>query len=228
MATKRITLKDIPTSQIDMIVGRFHVGTPDEEIAREIERLTDMPGWTPAARKLAIKYALDRHHKNARLATDIALGRIGRGRAGGMASGHERKIEIGDRVSFRDAKKRGLRRTGTVVRRGAYPTMFVVSPDSPFPLEGLIEVDARSGVEDVRVIGTGRGRASGKSRADAIVEIRHARYVEPGDTIGGSDGNAWRVLRFVGPNRAEVVLGNWDDVSDDESGGSTPRALVES
>lgn len=75
---------------------------------------------------------------------------------GGMASGHKREIKIGDRVSFRDAKKRGLRRTGTVVRRGAYPTMFVVSPDSPFPLEGLIEVDARSGVEDVRVIGRAR------------------------------------------------------------------------
>lgn len=78
--SKRVTLKDIPTSQIDMFVGRFHVGTPDEEIAKEIERLTDMPGWTPAARKLAVKYALDRHHKNRSLYSSVMGGRIGRGR----------------------------------------------------------------------------------------------------------------------------------------------------
>lgn len=78
--SKRVTLKDIPTSQIDMFVGRFHVGAPDEEIVEEIERLTDMPGWTLAARKLAVKYALDRHHKNRAMYSSVMGGRIGRGR----------------------------------------------------------------------------------------------------------------------------------------------------
>lgn len=82
MATKRVTLKDIPTSQIDMIVGRFHVGAPDEEIVAEIERRAE--SWPAAARKLAVKYALDRHHKNRAMYSSVMGGRIGRGRAGGM------------------------------------------------------------------------------------------------------------------------------------------------
>jgi hypothetical protein len=78
-SNKRVTLKDIPTSQIDFFVGRLHVGTPDEEVVKEIERLTNMPGWTPAARKLAVSYALKRHHKNLQMSSDVMSGRIGRG-----------------------------------------------------------------------------------------------------------------------------------------------------
>lgn len=59
------------------------------------------------------------------------------------------------------------------------------------------------------------------------VEIRHARYAEVGDTIGGNDGNAWRIVALAG-DRAQVVLGEWSDVADDDAhGGCEPLAMVE-
>lgn len=59
------------------------------------------------------------------------------------------------------------------------------------------------------------------------VMIRNARHAEVGDTIGGSDGNAWKIIALNG-EIAQVVLGDWDDVSDDNAdGGYTPRAIVE-
>lgn len=60
------------------------------------------------------------------------------------------------------------------------------------------------------------------------VEVRHAQHAAVGDTIGGNDGNAWRIIQYVSPTRAQIVLGEWSDVADDDAErGCTPRAMVE-
>ncbi|MGA2284369.1 MAG: hypothetical protein ABSH07_12005 [Candidatus Dormibacteria bacterium] len=59
----------VPTRAIDFHLGRVHVGTPDQEVAREIEAAIDKaaarePRWTPAIRRQAVQYAIWRHHQD--------------------------------------------------------------------------------------------------------------------------------------------------------------------
>jgi hypothetical protein len=59
------TGKAIPRAQINFVVDRFHVSTPDAEITADIQRrIEGQPDWTQANIDEAIRYALKRHHGN--------------------------------------------------------------------------------------------------------------------------------------------------------------------
>ena len=70
-------------------MDRYHVGTPDAEIAADIrarcarngpDRPTGRPDWTPALIRAAIQYAIARHNANRRTFAWIDAGLPGRTR----------------------------------------------------------------------------------------------------------------------------------------------------
>jgi hypothetical protein len=67
----------IPKGQIEWIVGNMHVATDDAEVAQNIRRRTKK--WPPAKIDEAVAYALEVHHKNRGLYSDVMSGRIGAG-----------------------------------------------------------------------------------------------------------------------------------------------------
>jgi hypothetical protein len=77
MKTKQKKHTDIPTMAIEWIVNRFHVGTPDEEIATDIRRrVRSVPEVSPALEKKMVNYALKQHHKNQGLYHSVMTGRL--------------------------------------------------------------------------------------------------------------------------------------------------------
>lgn len=60
--------------QIEWIVGRFHVGTPDEEIVADMRRRLDESKAPKRLHKLVIDYAIRVHHKNQKLYTAVMRG----------------------------------------------------------------------------------------------------------------------------------------------------------
>jgi hypothetical protein len=69
-------VKYIPKGQIQARVSRFHVGTPDADVAACIEALAKGPGWTPAKVREAVRYALKCHAKNRELFCKVMSGLI--------------------------------------------------------------------------------------------------------------------------------------------------------
>ena len=67
----------IPKRQIDFIVDRFHVGTPNRDIEADIRGRADRsPDWTPATTTAAVKYALKRHGDNIELYCRVMGGHV--------------------------------------------------------------------------------------------------------------------------------------------------------
>lgn len=58
----------VPTHAIDRWLARYvHVGTPDEQVAGEVQREIDRQDdhrWTVAIARQTVRYALWRHHRN--------------------------------------------------------------------------------------------------------------------------------------------------------------------
>lgn len=61
----------IPKQEIEHLVRRTHVGTPDEELLAEIDQRTTH--WPETARKSARDFALQCHHKNQQLVRRFRL-----------------------------------------------------------------------------------------------------------------------------------------------------------
>ena len=59
--------KQIPKGQLDCVVDRFHIGTPDSEIEADIRRMCGNLNLTPGLINAAVKYALRRHDNNVSL-----------------------------------------------------------------------------------------------------------------------------------------------------------------
>ncbi len=67
----------IPRSQINWIVGRFHVSTSDVDIKSEIRKRC-VRGWTEKDIVRAEIYAVKCHHGNQRLYGAVVSGRFNR------------------------------------------------------------------------------------------------------------------------------------------------------
>jgi len=73
--TKRVNYdKMLPKAQIDFVVGKYHVGTPDEEIAEDIRKRAKKMKWPEGAVTAAVKYAIKRHHANGAVFTGVMSG----------------------------------------------------------------------------------------------------------------------------------------------------------
>ena len=59
--------KGLPCWQIERMVGRFHVGTPDVEITAEIRRRAEANGWPKSVTRQGELYALRCHRENQSL-----------------------------------------------------------------------------------------------------------------------------------------------------------------
>lgn len=79
------TPKYVPKQAIEWIVARFHVGTPDAEVAADIRRRLERKINDSCFEKNAnrgrrmqayIAYALDCHHKNGALYTAVQTGKF--------------------------------------------------------------------------------------------------------------------------------------------------------
>lgn len=68
--------KMIPKAAIDFLVGRYHVGTSDQEIAEDIKKRGQKNKWPAGAVTAAAKYAIKRHHANQKMYGDVMGGRI--------------------------------------------------------------------------------------------------------------------------------------------------------
>lgn len=66
----------INVAAIEWLVGKLHVGTPDDEVAADIRRRAEKAGWPAEARDRAVKIAPAAHHKNRDLYYDVVRGRI--------------------------------------------------------------------------------------------------------------------------------------------------------
>lgn len=86
--SRRYSMKDVPRSQIDFIVGNFHVGTPDEEVAADIRERAESAGWPKPVVTLAVNYAVKRHQANRGTYSDVMSGNIGRKRRMSREDGH--------------------------------------------------------------------------------------------------------------------------------------------
>lgn len=67
----------VPKRHIEMFVGKYHVGTPDEEIVAALAKKIDSAPvkWPANARKYALEYAVKTHHKNRDLYVAVMSGR---------------------------------------------------------------------------------------------------------------------------------------------------------
>ena len=61
---------------IEWIVGKFHVGTPDEKITAEMQARCDHNKIAPAATRQVIAHALKAHKKNQDLYARVMSGRL--------------------------------------------------------------------------------------------------------------------------------------------------------
>ena len=69
--------KAIPKSQIDFLVGKYHVRTSPDVVAEDIMSKGRKCGWPEAGVKAAGAYARERHAKNLEMYNDVTSGRIG-------------------------------------------------------------------------------------------------------------------------------------------------------
>lgn len=83
MQRKSFTLKGkryklspkIPAWEIERMVSRFSVMTPDEVISTSIRAAVgENPGWTPKLIQTAVRFALYCHHKNIALYQKVQRG----------------------------------------------------------------------------------------------------------------------------------------------------------
>jgi len=75
--SKRVNYdKVLPKAQIDFAVGKYHVGTSDEEIAEDIRKRAEKMKWPEGAITAGVKYALKRHHANQGVYTAVMSGSI--------------------------------------------------------------------------------------------------------------------------------------------------------
>lgn len=123
---RRYTLKDVPRSQIDLIVGNLHVGTPDEEVAADIRKRCEGSDMPAPVVTLAVKYAVDRHQKNRGVYSDVMSGRAGRARRTKREDGHSTgaagfvKGDAKAHLDRRDAWRRDVR-----AEAGAGPSLRI-------------------------------------------------------------------------------------------------------
>jgi len=62
---KRKTIsQQVPRGQIDWLLARVNVCTPDEEIAADFAHHATINNASPALIRAVVEYALKRHHKN--------------------------------------------------------------------------------------------------------------------------------------------------------------------
>jgi hypothetical protein len=73
--------KLVPKGQIDFLVGRIHVGTPDSEVEADIRERSEKAKMSEPQIRANIKYALARHRANRGMYVAVMSGNIGRGRA---------------------------------------------------------------------------------------------------------------------------------------------------
>ena len=74
--TKKQWPSYVPQSEIDFIVGRYHVGTPDEKIAEIIRKKLSKGKGTPEQIQTCVDYALSVHHEYRQLYQDVMGGKI--------------------------------------------------------------------------------------------------------------------------------------------------------
>lgn len=96
---RRYAMKDVPRSQIDFLVGNLHVGTPDEEVAADIRKRCEGSKFPAPVVTLCVKYALDRHHKNGGMYSDVMSGNLDRKRRMSREDGHASGEALTDRFS---------------------------------------------------------------------------------------------------------------------------------
>jgi len=70
----------VPKGEIDFIVGRYHVGTPVEEVAENIRVRCQKAGVPAPVAKACVAYAQKAHLRNRDLYEDVMLGRTSRRR----------------------------------------------------------------------------------------------------------------------------------------------------
>lgn len=196
VATKRYTLKDIPTSGIDFIVGRLHVGTPDAEIVADMEKRAK--DWPAGARKLGIKYALDRHHKNQGVYSSVMGGSSRRGRAGGGRAHllHTfRSLPVG--TVFHFASEKGVYSKaasgklawqgahGPWIKTGARKYRSSIESSTEYTV-GKVSVKVDYPANREVVAGRAGGAGAGpKYLSKKIAEVRHAKQPMPQLTRDG-------------------------------------------
>lgn len=57
----------VPRADIHWLMGRVHVATSADEIAADITRRCNAPGYTPAIIRQSVAYALECHRRNRAL-----------------------------------------------------------------------------------------------------------------------------------------------------------------
>jgi hypothetical protein len=64
----------VPRADINWLMGRVHVSATEDEIAADITRRCNAPGYTPALIRQSVKYALECHKRNRDLYNHVVRG----------------------------------------------------------------------------------------------------------------------------------------------------------
>ena len=64
----------VPRGDIHWLIGRVHVGTPEDEIAADIAKRCTAPGYTPSLIRQSVAYALECHRRNRELYRHVMRG----------------------------------------------------------------------------------------------------------------------------------------------------------
>jgi hypothetical protein len=67
----------VPKFEIEFLVNKEHVGTPDDAIATLITGRCEQAGMTPEHVTLCVKYALQVHAGNRKLYSSVMSGSLG-------------------------------------------------------------------------------------------------------------------------------------------------------
>lgn len=58
----------VPRRDVNYLMGRVHVGTPDAEVEADIRRRCEgKPGYTPGLVEQSVRYAIECHQRNREL-----------------------------------------------------------------------------------------------------------------------------------------------------------------
>lgn len=73
-------MKQIPKSEIDFLVGRFHVSEEPSVVEADMRKRAVRAKWPAAAIEASVQYAVKQHAANLQMYQDVMGGRIGSGK----------------------------------------------------------------------------------------------------------------------------------------------------